>query len=174
MFFSLYNQNWFSKVEQKHQSTNSLAPHCTRLLAVHHLHQLLSLSSCPPLPPFSHPPSTLSLPLPSPSLSKWVSSGVLAGRNHLRANTLLSVVKASPQIPFYTHKCHFPFVCARAALAAPGWPRASSRACPAEENLECGKALVLHSCLTNTSDSTGSDPRPVRGNKAALSALTFL
>lgn len=59
------------------------------------------------------------LSLPSPSLSKWVSSGVLAGRNHLGANTLLSVVKASPQIPFYTHKCHFPFVCAWAALAEP-------------------------------------------------------
>ena len=78
-----------------------------------------------------HPPS---LSLPSPSLSKWVSSGVLAGQNHLRANTLLSVVKASPQIPFYTHKCHFPFVCTLAALAEPTRPRASSQTRPAEEN----------------------------------------
>lgn len=83
--------------------------------------------------PLSVSPSP-SLSLPSPSLSKWVSSGVLAGRNYLRANTLLSVVKASPQIPFYTHKCHFPFVCTLAALAEPSRPRASSQTRPAEEN----------------------------------------
>lgn len=78
--------------------------------------------------------SSPSQSLLSPSLSKWVSSGVLAGRNHLRANTLLSVVKASPQIPFYTHKCHFPFVCTLAALAEPCQPRASSQTHPVEEN----------------------------------------
>lgn len=67
-------------------------------------------------------PSPLSFPSRSPS--KWVSSGVLAGRNHPRVNTLLSVVKASPRIPFYTHKCHFPFVHSLAALAEPSRPRA--------------------------------------------------
>lgn len=91
---------------------------------------LLHLSLHPPSLSV-HPPSPS---LPSPSLSKWVSSGVLAGRNHLRANTLLSVVKASPQIPFYTHKCHFPFVCTLAALAQPSRPTASSQTRPAEEN----------------------------------------
>lgn len=89
---------------------------------------LPSLSALPPCPP-----------LPSPSLSKWVSSGVLAGQNHLRANTLLSVVKASPQIPFYTHKCHFPFVCTLAALAQPHQPAASSQTWPAEKTNSVGK-----------------------------------
>lgn len=109
-----------------------------------------------------HPPS---LSLPSPSLSKWVSSGVLAGRNHLRANTLLSVVKASPQIPFYTHKCHFPFVCTLAALAEPSRPRASSQTRPAEENQQRGKALVLHSCPINTTGTTRADLLPFWGIK---------
>lgn len=113
----------------------------------------------------------LSLSLLSPSLSKWVSSGVLAGQNHLRANTLLSVVKASPQIPFYTHKCHFPFICTRAALAGPRRPAASSQ--PAEENQQRGKALVPHSCPINTTGNIRGDPQPVKGIKKLWSTLTF-
>lgn len=163
-------------VAQSIKTTNGwVSLHTTLdLCAVYHLHHLLFLRALVPPPPSScllhHPPPPVSFL--SPSLSKWVSSGVLAGRNHLRANTLLSVVKASPQIPFYTHKCHFPFVCTRAALAAPGWPRASSQTHQAEENVECGKALVLHSCLINTFDSTGADVRPIKGNEAQLSALS--
>lgn len=122
-------------------STSS--PHCLCLvfLASSLSSSSLSISSHPSQSPH---PSSSSLPPPpllcllclslSLSLSKWVSSGVLAGRNHLRANTLLSVVKASPQIPFYTHKCHFPFVCTLAALAEPSRPRASSQTRPTEEN----------------------------------------
>lgn len=114
-----------------------------------------------------------SLSLLSPSLSKWVSSGVLAGRNHLRANTLLSVVKASPQIPFYTHKCHFPFVCTRAALAEPSRPRASSQTHPAEENQQRGKALVLHSSPINTTGTTGADLPPLWGTKSIITSTNL-
>lgn len=99
-----------------------------------------------------HSSCLFSIPSPSvlsPFRSKWVSSEVLAGRIHLRANTLLSVVKASPQIPFYTHKCHFPFVCAPAALAKPSQHRALSKTPRAEEN-GVGKHLPCIPALKNT------------------------